>query len=162
MIIECVNCNKKFEVNSDLIPDSGRTIQCGSCNYLWFFNKNDLSNFETNKNEISLKKTPPIKKKNNIKNLSRKSKQSFGDLDKNFTKKDPKKSALVKYEKKSNFTFLNFLSYILVFIITFIAFVIIVDTFKSPLYNIFPKLEHIMFSLYETLKDIELFIKDLI
>ena len=35
MIIECISCNKKFEVNSELIPDSGRTIQCGSC-------KNDI------------------------------------------------------------------------------------------------------------------------
>ena len=37
MIIECVNCNKKFEVNSELIPLQGRTIQCGSCNHIWFY-----------------------------------------------------------------------------------------------------------------------------
>ena len=40
MIIECINCDKKFEVNSDLIPSEGRTIQCGSCNHIWFFDKN--------------------------------------------------------------------------------------------------------------------------
>ena len=40
MIINCVNCNKNFNVNSELIPDKGRTIQCGSCNHVWFFNKN--------------------------------------------------------------------------------------------------------------------------
>ena len=28
MIIECINCNKVFEVNSELIPENGRTIQC--------------------------------------------------------------------------------------------------------------------------------------
>ena len=39
MIIQCINCNKKFEVNSDLIPSEGRNIQCGSCNHLWFFKK---------------------------------------------------------------------------------------------------------------------------
>ena len=39
MIIECINCNKKFEVNSDLIPIEGRTIQCGLCNHIWFFKK---------------------------------------------------------------------------------------------------------------------------
>ena len=38
MIIECINCNKVFEVNSELIPENGRTIQCGSCNYVWFYN----------------------------------------------------------------------------------------------------------------------------
>ena len=37
MIIECINCHKKFVVNSDLIPTEGRNIQCGSCNHLWFF-----------------------------------------------------------------------------------------------------------------------------
>ena len=37
MIIQCINCNKKFNVNSDLIPSTGRTIQCGSCNHTWFF-----------------------------------------------------------------------------------------------------------------------------
>ena len=26
MIIECINCNKVFEVNSELIPENGRTI----------------------------------------------------------------------------------------------------------------------------------------
>ncbi len=162
MIIECVNCNKKFEVNSDLIPDSGRTIQCGSCNYLWFFNKNDLSKSESNKNEIPSKKPLSTKKKKNIGNFSKKSKKNLDVNDKISLKKDSNTSALVKYENKSNFTFVKFLSYILVLIITFIAFVIVIDTFKSPLYNIFPKLEPIMFSLYETLKDIELFIKDLI
>ena len=38
MIIECINCHKKFQIdNSDLIPIKGRNIQCGSCNHLWFF-----------------------------------------------------------------------------------------------------------------------------
>ena len=39
MIIECPNCNKKFKVESSLIPESGRNIQCGSCNHTWFFRK---------------------------------------------------------------------------------------------------------------------------
>ena len=39
MIIECIKCSKKFEVNSDLIPSDGRTIQCGSCGHVWFFKK---------------------------------------------------------------------------------------------------------------------------
>ena len=39
MIIECVNCSKKFAVDSNLIPSAGRTIQCGSCNHVWFFKK---------------------------------------------------------------------------------------------------------------------------
>ena len=46
-------------------------------------------------------------------------------------------------------------------IISFVGLIIILDTFKTYLYNFFPNLEIILFSLYETLKDIELFIKDL-
>ena len=37
MIIECTNCHKKFKVKSSLIPESGRDIQCGSCNHIWFY-----------------------------------------------------------------------------------------------------------------------------
>ena len=39
MIISCEVCNKKFEINSNLIPSDGRTLQCGSCNHKWFFKK---------------------------------------------------------------------------------------------------------------------------
>ena len=41
MIIKCINCSKKFDVNSDLIPENGRNIQCGSCGHVWFYKKND-------------------------------------------------------------------------------------------------------------------------
>ena len=37
MIIECINCNKKFNVDQSLIPENGRQIQCGSCNHSWYF-----------------------------------------------------------------------------------------------------------------------------
>ena len=50
---------------------------------------------------------------------------------------------------------------LLVFFITLIAIFILIDTFKSPLINIFPSLENVLFNLYETLKDIKLFIIDL-
>ena len=72
------------------------------------------------------------------------------------------KSEIVKYEPKSSFSFGKLLSYILVVIISFIALILILDTFKIQLYNIFPRSEVLLFNLYETLKDIQLFIKDLI
>ena len=49
----------------------------------------------------------------------------------------------------------------LVFLISFIGLVIILDTFKKPLYSIFPQIEFILFNLFEVIKDIQLFIKDL-
>ena len=154
MIIECINCNKKFEVNSDQIPDSGRTIQCGSCNHIWFFKKTDQKIIQNQniKNENLIKKkinkpTNRLIKKSNIKNKKVQIKNS---------------SALIKYESKSKFSFSKLLSYILVAIISFIGLIIILDTFKSYFYVVFPNLETILFNLFETLKDINLFIKDLI
>jgi len=152
MIIECINCNKKFEVNSKLIPEEGRNIQCGSCNHLWFFDKNNqinLGNIKTK--EVSI---PPKRKKNN--NLKKKVVSNNGTFD------SGQKTALVKFEKSSDFTIGKFLSYILVGIISFITFIIFLDTFKSPLYNYFPNLEFLLFNLYETIIDISLFVKDLI
>jgi len=57
MIIECTNCNKKFEVDPELIPEKGRSIQCGSCNHKWFYKKDTQEtiievNDETPVNEI--------------------------------------------------------------------------------------------------------------
>ena len=57
MIIGCINCSKKFKVNSDLIPSTGRTIQCGSCNHVWFFDRNNLISESRKKPKIE-KKTP--------------------------------------------------------------------------------------------------------
>ena len=55
----------------------------------------------------------------------------------------------------------KFFSYIIVFIISFVALIILLDTLKTPLINIFPGLETVLFSLFEMLKDIKLFIIDL-
>ena len=95
--------------------------------------------------------------------------QSDSDLLESFKKKEKvskkkslaKGSELVKYKPKSNFTFGKFLSLIVVFVISFIALIIVLDTFKSPLYNYIPNLEIWLFNLFEILKDIRLFIEDL-
>ena len=155
MIIECIKCDKKFDVDSNLIPSEGRSIQCGSCNHVWFFKKNHIEpsiqlkqNYQENK-DIELSEQNLKKKQNKpTKNTTE------------FIKKNV--STNLNSQDKSNFTFFKFLSYILVIIISFIALIIILDTFKTPLYSLFPKLEFLLFSLFETLKDINLFIKDLI
>ena len=153
MIIECINCSKLFDVNSDLIPSTGRTIQCGSCNHVWFFNPNkaNLKNNEEIQPNISI----PI---NNKEIKFTKPQKRTDDLSKN----EKKKFEVTKYQAKSSFNITKLLSYILVSIITFVALIILIDTFKSVLYVVFPGLELMIFSLFETLKDIQLFIKDLI
>jgi predicted Zn finger-like uncharacterized protein len=64
MIIDCIKCTKKFEVNASLIPDNGRTIQCGSCNHVWFYKPK----IEQSKNEIKAEITSPKSNNNDLEN----------------------------------------------------------------------------------------------
>ena len=84
MIIECINCNKKFNVDSDLIPSTGRTVQCGSCNHVWLFDKKNTENTVKNKIEKKSRITP---KSNKVKNFEQNS-MHWKDL---FKKKPGKK-----------------------------------------------------------------------
>ncbi len=147
MIIICPCGEKKFELDENLIPDKGRLLKCGSCDQTWFFNKNDnkqnkpLTDDSVKEKKIKYEKEYTDKMKSDIHNKSR--------------------SELVAYQPKYNFTFSKFLSYIIVFIITFIAIIIVLDTFKNPLSNFFPNLELVLYNLFETLRDLILFAKDL-
>ena len=160
MIIECVNCNKKFNVNSELIPNEGRTIQCGSCDHIWFFNPNDEILVSAIKQDKK-KKNLNVKRKKEEKYISSDSSKKIDKVVKKIDDKKNKGSEIVKYQPQTNFTLIKFLSYILVAIISFVALIIILDTFKTTLFNFYPDLEFFLFSLFETLKDIKLFVKDL-
>mgnify|MGYP005997995407 CR=1 FL=1 len=160
MIIECVNCDKKFNVNSELIPNEGRTIQCGSCDHIWFFNPNDEILVSAIKQDKK-KKNLNVKRKKEEKYISSDSSKKIDKVVKKIDDKKNKGSEIVKYQPQTNFTLIKFLSYILVAIISFVALIIILDTFKATLFNFYPDLEFFLFSFFETLKDIKLFVKDL-
>jgi len=151
MIITCDQCLKKFEIESSLIPKKGRLLQCSSCAHKWFF-KRDISE-ETEvvleHQDIKIKKIEPIiKKNNNIK--------IFNDSE--TFKKNKRKHSYRHLENKK----LSFLNVILVFIISIIALIVLLDTFKSPISLMIPNIKFILESLYETLRDILLFIQDLL
>ena len=145
----CPSCGKNFNVDEDLIPDKGRLLKCGSCNQTWFFNKNENIEINPSINKVFVEEKSNIKQKKIRKPVS------------NFSTNIKKGSELVKYKPKYNFTFGKFLNYIIVSIITFVAIIIVLDTFKDPLSNIFPNLELILYNLFETLRDLILFAKDL-
>ena len=147
MIIVCPSCGKNFDVDENLIPDKGRLLKCGSCDQTWFFNKN-----------VSRQTKPLIDKPAKQKKILYKDENINQSVSKSPIKPG---SELVKYKPKYNFTFGKFLSYIIVSIITFIAIIIVLDTFKDPLSNIFPNLELVLYNLFETLRDLILFAKDL-
>jgi len=166
MIIQCINCNKKFNVNSDLIPSTGRNIQCGSCNHVWFFN-NDQIDRKINNDQIDRKiNNDQINKEidfDKIKKQEIKNDNQILAKEAISTKKTKSKKNLeiVKFEKKSDLTISKLFSYLIVLIISLVSLIIVVDTFKSPLINLFPNLELIIFNFYEVIKDINLFIIDL-
>ena len=164
MIIICPSCQKKFDLDENLISNKGRLLKCGSCGETWFFKREN--NIEIENTEIEIENTEIEKDFENHSNEISKSlkpnkkkvfdyKQSISNLP------NIKGSELVKYKKKNIFTIGKFFSYLIVFIITFIAIVIVLDTFKSPLSVFFPNLEFVLYNLFETLRDLILFAKDL-
>ena len=161
MIIECINCNKKFNVDQSLIPENGRQIQCGSCNHSWHF-KVELIIPETSvfiEKKIQQEKSVDQKELEVAKVKSVVNPQKFGEK-KSDTKKSTNKT-VIRAENNKKSKKINLFSSLVVFVISFVALIILVDTLSSPLINIFPGLELILFNLFETLKDIKLFIIDL-
>ena len=169
MIITCNNCNKKFDIDSTLIPDKGRLLQCASCDHKWFFKK-----------EVLEKKISPINEdtSDNVNifdqnNSSINDEESVSDAPNDEVEVDLEEETKEKIEinidespqentkpkKQKNFKILNIF---VVTIISFVAFIIIVDTFKYPIGKIVPNVEFILYNLYESIKDISLFIRDLI
>jgi predicted Zn finger-like uncharacterized protein len=157
MIINCAKCNKKFEVESSLIPDDGRLLECSSCNHKWFFkkeiikkpsntSKTDLSINKNVKTNIEISQETPTVQDNKLPEDFNHSKQ----IDKN-----------VNLEKNRKIKKINIFYLLLVFIISFVAVILILDTFKTPIRKIFPNIEFILYNLYESVKDIKLFFKDL-
>ena len=164
MIINCPNCNKRFKINTSLIPVEGRDLKCGSCDHVWFYKiedknleplslKEDIIDNDDKSNIVDKKiqQTNEVKKSSSHSKIDSKDKK---DLDKIADKQIPTKN-------KTKNTSGKFFSYIIIFILSFVALIILIDTLKIPLINIFPGLEAIIFSLFETLKDIKLFIIDL-
>ena len=149
MIITCPSCQKKFELDDNLLPENGRTLQCGSCNYKWFFKKKDeIKVFEkqlvSNENEkIDINETNTGNELNILKN------RTSNNIDKK------------RKSKSKKLSILNFFNYLVVLIISFIALIIFLDTFKNNLSEIFPNLELFLYNLFETIKDLQLFFNDL-
>ena len=141
MIIPCDNCNKKFDIDANLIPEKGRLLQCSSCNHKWFF-----------KNEAIFKFIEPIKDLTIDKDIKNSKKTSIYSEEKTKKTLTGENKVLKKY---------NILNLSIICMISFVAIIIIIDTFKYPLSKIFPNIEFLLYNLYESIKDISLFLKNL-
>ena len=152
MIITCPCGEKYFNVNPNLIPDKGRTLKCGSCGKKWFYKKETTSREEEN-NPYKFKQMTTNEE--SVDNIKKVQSDSENDKIKNTTKTIKK----IKKENKNN---LNFFKIIFVIIISFSALILLLDTFKIQISNIYPNIDFLLDSLYETFIDIYLFFKDLV
>ena len=163
MIIECPACSKKFNIDEKLIPDEGRLLKCGNCDHTWFYKKEEnlkletesikINEIEDNKSEINIEPVDvPIKETQKIrKKISKKS-----------STKESTSKELVSIDKSSVSRENNIIKKIFLIIITIIAFILLIDTFKNQISVIFPGILKMSDSLYQVINDLKLFIKDLV
>ena len=146
-----------FEVDADLIPDKGRLLQCMKCQHTWFFKSTisiDTDKSYDSKSPTLMEDTSGSKKDDLIVENNLDNQELSGNKNKkwtSFTKSN--------FGKKKRISIINLT---LVFIISFIALIILTDTFKSQIGKIVPSVDFLLYNLYESIKDILLFINDLI
>ena len=134
MIITCPCEKKQFKIDSSLIPQEGRELQCGSCERVWFYKPKNESEAPLTLNEnISENKIEPAIETND-KNLEfsknlHKEKIIEPEIKNKKSKEIQNKVKKLKNENKGS----KFFSYLIVFIISSVALVILLDTLKTCL-----------------------------
>ena len=168
MIISCPNCIKKFNIDEKLIPVNGRLLQCSSCKHRWHY---DLPKDQNIASELSIEeitedntKVDLIKINPSKSNDEKKSKIKQKQKVKKTRKKKIKENEVevsdsIVEPKNASKSFFNIL---LIIIISFIALILVLDTFKNNLSDYFPFLIPALNNFYEIIFDISSFIKDLI
>ena len=131
--------------------------------HTWFFKKEEktkleaettnTSQIEENESEINIEPVEePIKQTKKIrKKISKKS-----------STKESTSKELVSIDKSSISRENNIIKKIFLIIISIIAFILLVDTFKNQISVIFPGILKMSDSLYLVINDLKLFIKDLV
>jgi len=173
MIITCNNCNRKFDVEISVIPDKGRLLQCNGCNYKWFFKK-EIINKPITPIKINKPTEEMLLDKKEVESLGSESTETIELLDKSIENDNIIENISIKNEVKKNKNTnpkinssknkknYNILGLTIVFIISFVALIITLDTFQDPIGKIVPNIDFLLYNLYETINDIGLFLKNLI
>ena len=155
MIITCPSCNKKFNVDASLIPQEGRTLQCGFCDHKWFFKTENTEEITVLEKKIS---KPVIEDNKNLSENINEDITDEEDHDKESVNSS-KEELDIKVSKKND---ANYFKILIVIIISFIALILILETFKVQLSIIIPNIEIVLDNLYQSINDIKLFVLDLI
>ena len=165
MIISCPNCNKKFKIDQNIIPIGGRLLQCSNCKHKWHYKiekkekiddgslKSEKVFFENKSEQIKINSTEndSLNEENYKKELKTKEK---------VVKKTKKIKKNINQNRKDKPT--RFLNMIIILIISFVAIVIVLDTFRIELSKYMPFLNPMLDNFYAIIADINSFIKDLI
>ena len=162
MIINCECGEKKFNIDSSLIPEEGRLLKCGSCSKIWHYtpvletkNDEDLDvkiNENINKNEV------PSNEAMNDENFTDTNQEVLSE------KKTEDEKIDIKDEKENeqkDGKIKIVLIYFIIILISLLGFIFLLDTFKSYLLIVFPGIAPFFDSFYHTVLDFKLFIKDL-
>ena len=153
MIIVCPCDQKSFNIDDKLIPKEGRLVKCGVCNHTWFFKPSE----NIQKKQDAATPNTTIEEEENKEFIQVKQNKETIKPKVDKTKENKKYLPAIKREKSKNFSKL-----FLVFLITIIAIVILIDTFKVPLGYIIPNINFYLDNLYQSLIDIKLFTINLI
>ena len=164
MIISCPECNKRFNIDQNLIPEDGRLLQCSNCMHKWHFiiEKKEKIIEQPIKSEEIITESKNQEKKINPS-------QEFIPIENETVEKELKKEqkATNKIKKKEQKRKkkdkpIKLLNMIIVIIISVAALIIIIDTFRIELSKYMPFLNPMLESFYAIIADINSFIKDLI
>ena len=164
MIISCPECNKRFNIDQNLISEDGRLLQCSKCMHKWHFiiKKNDAIIEEPIKSEEVI-----IEDKNQEKKINP-SQEFIPNEDETVEKELKKEQKVINKVKKKDQKRkkkdkpIKLLNMIIVIIISLAALIIIIDTFRVELSKYMPFLNPMLNSFYAIIADINSFIKDLI
>ena len=163
MIISCPECNKRFNIDQNLIPKDGRLLQCSNCMHKWHFiiEKKEKIIEQPIKSEEIITESKNQEKKINPS-------QEFIPIENETVekklKKEQKEQKVKKKEqkRKKKDKPIKLLNMIIVIIISVAALIIIIDTFRIELSKYIPFLNPMLDSFYAIIADINSFIKDLI
>ena len=168
MIIQCKSCEKSFSVPDSAITVSGRLVQCGSCGNKW--TQFPIVEKKAEKHE---KKRQPITRSSSVKtktvrNKKKSIKKTTAYTEEYLRKKhgikivNPSSHSVKSSKEEKTKSILGFYSYIIIFTIFLITIFGVINLTKEIIIFNYPNLEpHIDF-LYETIKNIQVIITDII
>ena len=118
MIITCPCEKKQFKIDSSLIPVEGRELQCGSCERVWFYKPQNEREapLTLNDNNSTIKTKQDIQSEEKNIEISKK-------LDEEKIIEPEIKKEISKNVRKTKSKVFKLFSYLIVFIISFVALI---------------------------------------